>query len=59
MSGASEKRFHIRDLRIKSRRDWVIFWAFAVMIAYVAGGMFDTRVNMWLPAFTAFKNCIG
>ena len=49
MAGGSwQKRLDIRRLKIKSRKDWVIFWAFAALIAYIAGGAFDRKVNTWL-----------
>lgn len=49
MAGGSWwNRMDIRRLKIKSRKDWVIFWAFAALIAYVVGGAFDIRINTWL-----------
>lgn len=38
----------IRNLRIRNRKDWVIFWAFAVIVAYIAAGSLSRRVNVWL-----------
>lgn len=42
------KKFTIRDFRIKNKRDWIVFWIFAVLIAYVAGDRYNWRVNTWL-----------
>lgn len=37
--------------RIRSRRDWVIFWAFAAMICYALGLRYDHKPDRWLFQF--------
>lgn len=48
MKGMIKRGFRLERLRISGRKDWVIFWLFAGMIAYVAGGMMDYRLDEWL-----------
>lgn len=38
----------ISKFRIQSKKDWVIFWIFAALIAYAAAYHFDTRITYWL-----------
>lgn len=42
------KKFTIKDFRIKNKRDWIIFWVFAALIAYVVGDRYNWKVNGWL-----------
>ena len=37
--------------RIRSRRDWVIFWVFAALICYAAGSRYAYRADRWLFRF--------
>ena len=37
--------------RIRSRKDWVIFWVFAVFICYAAGLRYDHWPDRWLFQF--------
>jgi len=37
--------------RIRSRKDWVIFWMFAVFICYAAGSGYSYRFDKWLFQF--------
>lgn len=46
--GNAVKKRSIKDFAIKSRRDWVIFWAFAVLAAYVLGNRYNGSINDWL-----------
>lgn len=39
-------------LRIRNRRDWVIFWVFAALICYALGLRWDDRPNQWLFRFS-------
>lgn len=48
MKGSLVSGFRREELKISGRKDWVIFWFFAVMIAYVAGGLFGYRIDRWL-----------
>ena len=40
--------FRKEKFQIKSRKDWVIFWFFAGMIAYVAGETYGAGIDRWL-----------
>lgn len=42
------KQFDIKKFRIKSKRDWVIFWIFAALIAYMIGDIWNDRINSML-----------
>lgn len=44
-------KINIKDLKIKTKRDWVIFWIFAVLVAYIAGDEFNGRINQWLRGY--------
>ncbi len=37
--------------RIRSRKDWVIFWAFAALVCYAVGLRFYHRFDQWLFSF--------
>lgn len=37
--------------RIRSRKDWVIFWIFAVLICYAVGQHYDYKPDRWLFPF--------
>lgn len=52
MSMVSMKRIGKEGLKISGRKDWIIFWFFAAMISYVAGGWLDRPVNEWLRGMT-------
>lgn len=41
-----------KELKISGRKDWIIFWFFAVMISYVAGGWLARPINEWLKGMT-------
>lgn len=41
-----------KELKISGRKDWIIFWFFAVMISYVAGGWLARPINEWLRGMT-------
>ena len=41
-----------KELKISGRKDWIIFWFFAVMISYVAGGWLARPINEWLGGMT-------
>lgn len=40
-----------KKFRIRSRRDWVIFWVFAAMICYALGMRYDYKPDQWLFQF--------
>lgn len=42
------KQFDIKKFRIQSKRDWVIFWIFAILIAYMVGDTWNERINSML-----------
>lgn len=42
------KKNVLSKLQIHSRRDWVIFWVFAAMIAYAVGYRYEIRITYWL-----------
>lgn len=40
-----------KKLRIKSKKDWVIFWIFALLICFALGSHFGRRYDEWLFQF--------
>lgn len=48
MKGIAREGFRGGKLKISGRKDWIIFWSFAAIIAYVAGGWMGGRVDRWL-----------
>lgn len=45
------QRINWNKLRIRNRKDWTIFWIFAVLICYAVGLRYDHRPNDWLFQF--------
>lgn len=41
-----------KKFRIRSKRDWIIFWIFAVLICYAAGSEYGNRIGNWLFRFS-------
>ena len=45
------KKIDWKQIRIKSRKDWVIFWIFSGLICYGLGACYGSRNSAWLFQF--------
>jgi len=51
MNKLSVKRINWREIRIKNKKDWVIFWIFAGLVCYGISAGFEQRNGNWLFQF--------
>ncbi len=52
MNGIISENIRKNELKISGRKDWIIFWFFAVMVSYVAGSWLARPINTWLNGMT-------
>ena len=52
MNEVMSENIRKNEMKISGRKDWIIFWFFAVMVSYVAGGWLARPINTWLNGMT-------